>query len=600
MPDVSRGCQLVDETREPKPGSTGADGHTTAPEGSEVRADSAPTDGPAPRDAGRWIAGTTIRIALPRLLLNPISIGGAMLAIASGLLIVLFVAVEISSDRTNPYLSIVGFLLFPTMMVVGMIAVPIGALLARRRLKRQVATGVAQPPMLPVVDFNNRSHQRAVVLIAVGGIVALGLVATAGVRGFEFGESPAFCGLTCHRVMKPEYTAYTSSTHARVPCVDCHIGPGTSWFVQSKLTGITQLANYSLNTYPRPIPVPVESLRPSRDTCEQCHWPERLYGDRLQVMKTYAPDERNSLNERTMVFRVGGGSQSEGVHWHVANALWYLPLDKEREKIGWVEVDRQDGSKQTYLDPVAGASITSDQIEAGKRRMDCIDCHNRIAHEFRPYETEVDRAFTDGRLDQSLPFLKAQALALGPQDKAHSLSEGVAAVKARLASLPDAYQKQYPTVYASRRAEIVAASQVLISIFDSISFEEMNVDSGTYPQNIGHKDGGGCDRCHGKLAEVVKGKPADTTISSRCDLCHYAPVTTSDSVTAQPTPAATGTSAVPPAIPHAVASGDGACLSCHGRNDPIPVPVSHAGRTNSMCQLCHRSGAGGQAAASGQ
>ena len=27
---------------------------------------------------------------------------------------------------------------------------------------------------------------------------------------------------------------------------------------------------------PRPIPVPIENLRPSRDTCEQCHWPEQL------------------------------------------------------------------------------------------------------------------------------------------------------------------------------------------------------------------------------------------------------------------------------------------------------------------------------------
>ena len=33
------------------------------------------------------------------------------------------------------------------------------------------------------------------------------------------------------------------------------------------------------NSHERPIPSPVENLRPARDTCEQCHWPEKFHGD---------------------------------------------------------------------------------------------------------------------------------------------------------------------------------------------------------------------------------------------------------------------------------------------------------------------------------
>jgi nitrate/TMAO reductase-like tetraheme cytochrome c subunit len=580
---------LVDETRKPHEPGENVDEPTSGQGG---KAGNGLGEGANPSDSDpkygdRWLASATIRIALPKLLLNPISIAGAILAVGSALLIVLFVVVEINSAGSNPYLSIVGFLFLPALLVIGMLAVPIGALLTRRRARRSAAAGIAYVPTLPVIDFNNRSHQRAVLLIAVGGVVAFGLIATAGVQGFAFGESPAFCGLVCHRVMKPEYVAYTSSTHARVACVSCHIGPGTPWFVKSKLTGISQLANYSLNTYPRPIPAPVESLRPSRDTCEQCHWPERLYGDRLQVVKTYGSDATNALNEQTIVFRVGGGSASEGVHWHVANELEYLPLDQERQDIGWVQVKRSDGSVETYLDPTVGASITTAQIEAGKRRMDCIDCHNRVAHEFKSYQQEVDRAFTDGRLDTSLQYLKLQAIALGPQDTAHPLAEDSATVTARLATLPAVYQRDYPAIYKAQQVAIVAASKELISIYEGTVFAEMGVDSGTYPSNIGHVDGGGCARCHGKLSLVVKGKLTEQA-SNRCDLCHYAPVTTLPSAPDAPGATSASQSAKPPAIPHPVSGTQSGCLFCHGRNDPIPVPVSHAGRTNDMCLLCHR------------
>ena len=60
--------------------------------------------------------------------------------------------------------------------------------------------------------------------------------------------------------MHPEFTAYQASPHARVACVECHVGSGASWYVKSKLSGARQVYYTALGTYPRPIPTPVHNL----------------------------------------------------------------------------------------------------------------------------------------------------------------------------------------------------------------------------------------------------------------------------------------------------------------------------------------------------
>ena len=570
--------------------------------------------------------GAYLRDLLASLVLVATVIGGGILAAVSGILIAVFVAVDLSSGWTNPYNAIVGYMLLPSMLVLGMVMVPAGVLVQRRRLRHQAGAGVSALPRFPVIDLNRPAQLRLAVLAAAGALVATGLIATAGVRGFEYGESADFCGLVCHRVMTPEYVAYQSSTHARVPCASCHIGPGASWFVKSKLTGVSQLFAYTLNTYERPIPAPIESLRPSRDTCEQCHWPDRIYGDRLQVRKSYAPDERNSLREQTIVFRVGGGNQNEGVHWHIANEVWYLALDQARQNVGWVEVRRSDGSRQEYRDPIDGAAITAEQIQAGQRRMDCVDCHNRTAHEIRSFEEAVDRAMATRSLDASIPHLKQLAMALGPQNQAHPLAEDHSAVRARLASFAEVYRRDYPSLYEERWGAVAAAGQELVRIYESTAFAEMRVDSSSYTNNLGHQqEGAGCARCHGKLALYDRGQVGER-VSSRCDLCHYAPVTTSASgslgsdlaTTSKPAGASAKAAELPavsvdraaaeealfgkvpadsdrPApgpVPHAFDENQKECLACHGRQSLSPVPVSHAGRTEDSCLLCHPASAG--------
>ena len=140
-------------------------------------------------------------------------------------------------------------------------------------------------------------------------------------------ESTQFCGQTCHSVMDPEYTAYQRSPHARVACVECHIGPGAPWFVRSKLSGSYQVLAVTFNLYPRPIPTPIHNLRPARETCEQCHWPERFSGDKLVIRTKYADDEKNSATKTVLLVHIGGrnpDSKLVGIHGRHLGLVTYI------------------------------------------------------------------------------------------------------------------------------------------------------------------------------------------------------------------------------------------------------------------------------------
>jgi nitrate/TMAO reductase-like tetraheme cytochrome c subunit len=458
------------------------------------------------------------------LLANPISIIGFVLIVVGGIVVAAMTSVDLRQGYVNPYNAIVGYVLAPGLFLIGLALVPLGLVIRRRRMiARSKATGAPIPPTFPIFNPNRVDHRRAAVLFGVATLAVIGVIATAGVKGYEYGDTAAFCGLACHSIMQPQYETYQASSHARVDCVRCHIGPGTGWFVRSKLSGANQVVAATFNTYPRPIPAPIESLRPSRDTCEECHWPERVYGDRLRIKTTYQTDEANTPKETQMVFRVGGGlSHSSGIHWHIANEVWYLPQDSERQDISWVAVKGKDGAWAEYVDPTVGARPSQADVDARGRRMDCIDCHNRSAHDVRPYSDEVDRAMTEGRLDASLPSLKQKAVDLGPRKLDQPYMENADEVLARIATLADFYKKEKPAVYQAKQQSVDNAVSVLSDIYQRSVFPGMRTDWNTYADNIGHEGSRGCFRCHGVLT-AAGGPKAGQTISPGCTTCHYEP-----------------------------------------------------------------------------
>jgi hypothetical protein len=316
--------------------------------------------------------------------------------------------------------------------------------------------------------------------------------------------------------MKPEFTAYQDGPHSRVTCVQCHIGSGASWFAKSKLSGTRQLFAVSFRTYSRPIPSPVQNLRPARDTCEQCHWPEKFHGDKIRRVFEYAEDEKNTESLTTLQVHVGGGSErlgiAQGIHWHmnVANEVEYIATDDKRQVIPWVRVKDRFGGVREY---VAEGTRPEDLAKGERRRMDCMDCHNRPSHPMAATpERAVNELLARGDIPKTLPFVRREAVkAL----KANYPSEA-AADEGISRTLRDFYRSQSPDVYMSQRQDVEKAVNATVNLFRRNVFPEMNVSFGTYSNNIGHMDFPGCFRCHDDNHKSQDGKK----IGQDCDACH--------------------------------------------------------------------------------
>ena len=438
---------------------------------------------------------------------NGLSITGTAFAIASLVLIISLFFMEQLGFEGGPYLGILTYLILPVIFVTGLLLIPVGALLYRRKLRR--IHGDEHTPLLPVFDLNNPRTRNWLFILSGATMVNIVILAGATYKGVEVMESVEFCGTACHTVMQPEHTAYQRSAHSRVACAECHIGPGADWFVKSKLDGAWQLVAVAFDLYPRPIPTPLHDLRPARETCEQCHWPNKFVGDKLTVRRHYDEDESNTELTTALLLRVGGAEegQSHGIHWHVDQGVQIrYRSDETREEIYEVEFTNTDGETTVYADRRA-------EEDGGVwRTMDCVDCHNRPSHKYYTPEHEVDRALRDGQVDRSLPFVKREAVRImDAQFPSHDAARSE--IPAQLASY---YAENYPEVAAEKADAINAAGAALGDLYSVNVFPEMQVWWNTYPEHIGHQSSDGCFRCHGRRLRTEDRQ----TIPNDCDLCH--------------------------------------------------------------------------------
>jgi len=295
------------------------------------------TESAARRTASQEILGGVAHLVRPLVYLshNVISRAGVVLTTTAAVTLLLTYAFQLSGYQPNPYVGILLFLIFPGIFVAGLVLIPLGIV---RDFRRQRRLGLL-PAAYPTVDFRDRRLRQTALFIAVMTAINIPIFAYASYYGTTYMESVQFCGQTCHRVMAPEYTAYQRSPHARVACVECHIGPGAPWFVRSKLSGSYQVLAVTFNLYPRPIPTPVRNLRPARETCEECHWPEKFSGDKLVVKTKYGDDEKNSATKTVLLLHIGGKSGSRqfvGIHGRHLGLVTYVAADDKRQVIPWV------------------------------------------------------------------------------------------------------------------------------------------------------------------------------------------------------------------------------------------------------------------------
>jgi hypothetical protein len=432
--------------------------------------------------------------------------------ITAVLFLIVFLA-DLFGLHTNPYVGILFFLVLPGIFLFGLILIPLGAWAERRRRARGKAPTEIHWPR---IDLNDPAQRRTAALLFALTMANVVIVSLAAYRGVEYMDSVAFCGQVCHSVMKPEFAAYQDGPHARVTCVQCHIGPGASWFARSKLSGTRQVFAVALKTYSKPIPSPVENLRPARDTCEQCHWPEKFHGDKILRKYEYADDEQNTETVTTLRVHVGGGSErlglAAGIHWHmnVANRVEYIATDAKRQVIPWVRVTDASGNVREYT---AEGVRPEDLKDRERRLMDCMDCHNRPSHPMAASaERAVDEVIARGEVARSLPFVRREAV---KTLKASYPSEN-AALEAIARALREFYRAEHGHVYMTRRQDVERAVAAAQKVFQRNVFPEMNVQFGTYPNNIGHMDFPGCFRCHDDGHKSADGK----TITQDCETCH--------------------------------------------------------------------------------
>jgi hypothetical protein len=444
---------------------------------------------------------------------NRITLLGAVLTTSAGLTLVLFWAMEWESGRPiHPYAGIGLFLVLPAVFVAGLLLMPLGALLRRRGLRRKGEL----PSTWPKIDLHGPAVRNAFVLVGAATILNFALLGTATYKGVEYMDSSQFCGLTCHSVMAPEYTAFLDSPHSRVGCVQCHIGPGAGWFVQSKLSGVRQVFAVALKTYSRPIPSPVHELRPARETCEQCHWPQKFVGDRLVVRTKYGDDEKSTPATTVLVLKIGGraGNGSTGIHGRHLDReerISYVSTDGRREIIPKVTYRDDNGAFVDYVSEEV--KVTPQDLAKGEtRKMDCIDCHNRPTHAFELPERAVDRAIEQGRISRELPYIKKKAVELlrkeypDRETAERQIGEGLA----------DFYRTSYPDVYRQRRALLETTSAAVKAVYLRNVFPNMKLTWGSHPNHIGHEDFLGCFRCHDESHKASDGR----TITQDCNACH--------------------------------------------------------------------------------
>jgi hypothetical protein len=444
---------------------------------------------------------------------NWITLTGAVVTTSTALTTIAFWFYDIFlPGPPHPYVGLLVYLILPGIFVLGLLLIPIGIWIRRRSLR---ASGEL-PGVFPAIDLKLPVVRRTLEYVALATVLNLMIVGTASYRGVEYMDSTSFCGKTCHTVMDPEYTAYQNSPHSRVACVECHIGPGAGWFVRSKLSGLRQVVAVTFHTYSRPIPSPVKYLRPARDTCEQCHWPQRFTGDKFLVNTSYKEDEKNTPQTDVLLLKVGGRTWqgSVGIHGHhLADGarIRYISTDPERQTIPVVDYTDEQGKTTEFVS--TDTKPTKDQLDKGEHRvMDCVDCHNRPTHAFDLPENAVDKQMSIGRISPELPFIRKKAVeVLKVNYSARDVAEG--SIKEELNTF---YRTNYSQIYLTRRTLVEQAGEEVAKIYLRNVFPDMRLTWGSHPNNLGHNDSPGCFRCHDGSHTSADGQ----TITNDCSACH--------------------------------------------------------------------------------
>jgi len=392
---------------------------------------------------------------IPKYINNWLSIVGMFLAINSFILIVVLFIISFTMGAGSSYWGIYIYIVLPALLVIGMILIPIGMLIKFRKSK-----GIATETILrwPLLDLNNKKQRKKFAIISTATLAFILISAAGSYQAYHYTESIAFCGKLCHSVMNPEYVTYLNSPHARVKCVECHVGEGADWYVKSKLSGLYQVYSVTFHKYSKPIPTPIKSLRPARETCENCHWPQKFYARQLRSQRGFLTDSLNTDWNISMQMKVGpeysSFGLSEGIHWHINPdvKIEYIASTNDRESIPWVKyTNLKTGKVQIFQDSENKLDKKGlDSLKATTRSMDCMDCHNRPSHNYKSAPVYIDNALLSGLIPKDLPFAKKAAMKV-LKDPFTNTDAAMVCIRDSMYSF---YKTQYPQLLATKKGSI--------------------------------------------------------------------------------------------------------------------------------------------------
>jgi hypothetical protein len=240
----------------------------------------------------------------------------------------------------------------------------------------------------------------------------------------------------------------------------------------------------------------------------------------------------------------------------------YYTTDPLSQNIPYIRVYNDDGTTTEYVDVTANFDPSTIK-ESDLKVMDCITCHNRVTHDFRPPADSVDNAMAVGLISPSIPEIRkkgVEVLSVSYTSQAEAMS-GIAGL--------ENYYTQYYADFNNKNAGLISSAiNELQTIYNQTVFVDQKVDWITHPNNLGHINSPGCFRCH-------DGKHLDSqqkAIRLECNLCHSIPVvsTSQDFVTSieisqGPEP---GSHLNPNWISLHDSAFNDTCVNCHTTGDP--------------------------------
>src|SRR5579883_1683361 len=123
---------------------------------------------------------------------NWISLVGVVLVTTATVFWLFLLPVTLRGETQNPYMGILAFLVLPAPFFAGLLLIPLGMWLRRRREKRP---GV-YPPGLPPLTWRNPELRRLVYFVGATTVINIAIASQLSYGAVSYMDTTTFCGQT--------------------------------------------------------------------------------------------------------------------------------------------------------------------------------------------------------------------------------------------------------------------------------------------------------------------------------------------------------------------------------------------------------------------